>query len=544
MSVTRAAALCALIVAGPVFVARADQAAPLGRFDYLPYAVSVSVTFSPDAEVTAVLRQSICTALSAKIEQTFGAAWVFATGGTVRIDDRLTPPDSVGLDRLTYKSASQRLSGITCDKAYFLTVSRQGPSWTVTGREWDRSSEVLGPPDSETTVERRRVSDAALAVIKRIFSPLLIVTDADRNSKSAVLTVRAGSIPFGDPHFQTLRAGDILQPVFRFLDAKRAVRSIQSVPWTYLVLDRDAKGQSQVSASVISSYRAPLAANMRRRVEALAVRVRLNLPDTQLKVVAGRNPSQPQAGLFVSVIPLSVVGAARGSSENPPAKAKPGSIVEGTKTQLLTDRRGEVTIPVDRNHPIVRLEVHSGTAILARRPFMPGFDHEVTLEVADDHVRLSAERDIDILESQLIETVARRGSLLAQMRAALRVANARRAQQVLTEVEKLTASDEFFAQLNKIRVLALEEARRSKDRVAERRVEDLCKKTLERITQYLPDDRIELFREQVAELSKPKTVTRPPLAPTAPPRESPLRRGAERKSPSAPEKEPSPASGI
>src|SRR6202162_3079632 len=140
MILTRAAALSALIVAGPVFAARADQAAPLGRFDYLPYAMSVSVTFSPDAEVTAALRQSICTALSGKIEQTFGATWVFANGGTVRIDDRLTPPDPVGLDRLTYKSAAQQLAGIACDKAYFLIVSRQGSSWLVTGREWDRSS--------------------------------------------------------------------------------------------------------------------------------------------------------------------------------------------------------------------------------------------------------------------------------------------------------------------------------------------------------------------------------------------------------------------
>src|ERR1700732_4476085 len=107
MSLTRAAARCALIVVGPVFTVRADQAAPLGRFDYLPYAISVSVTFSPDAEVTAPLGQSISTSLAAKIRQTFGRTWVFSPGGTVRIDGHLTPPDPVGLDRLTYKSAAE-----------------------------------------------------------------------------------------------------------------------------------------------------------------------------------------------------------------------------------------------------------------------------------------------------------------------------------------------------------------------------------------------------------------------------------------------------
>ncbi len=79
-------------------------------------------------------------------------------------------------------------------------------------------------------------------------------------------------------------------------------------------------------------------------------------------------------------------------------------------------------------------------------------------------------------------------------------------------------SDEYLKQLNKIRVLALEEARRRKDRVSERRIEDLSKKTFDRITQYLPDDRIQMFKEQIAELLKAKKVAIEQL-------NAPLRRG-------------------
>jgi hypothetical protein len=522
------AALLALIVGYTVPCSGADDLAPLGRVDYLPYRVSVFVTFSRDAEITDAFRQSVCATLRTRLEQTFGAAWTFPPGEPVRPNDRLTPPDESGLERLSYRDAAEQLAGIVCDKAYFLTIGRQGPKWRVAGREWDRTLQAIGATASETTVDRALVPDAALAAVERLFSPLLIVNDADRDSKSATLTIRAGSIPFGDPNFQPLRGGDLLRPVFRFLDSKRAVRSIQSVPWTYLVLQPLTKGQSQIRASVVSSYRAPLAANMRRRVEAVAVRVRPKFSETHLKLVAGREPPQPQGGLFVSISGLSPSAPAQSST-----KPEPGASTasEAVQKKLLSDRRGEVTIPVDLEHPIVRVEVHSGAAILARRPFVPGLDAEVTLEIADDRVRLGTEREIDVLESQLIETVAKRGALIARTRAALNRTDTQSAQQLIAEVERLPGGEEYFAQLNRIRVLALEEAHNRKDRVAERRIEDLCRKTLERITQYLSDDRIATFKEVLATLINSKKVAielqNAPMrrAQDSPPREiAPLRR--------------------
>jgi hypothetical protein len=542
------------LAAGAMPCRGAAEVAPLGRYDYLPYQVSVSIAFSRDPEITEDFRRQVCSSLRARLAQTFGAAWIMPTGAAVRVDDRLTPPNESGLERLTYPTAAEQLSGMACDKAYFLIVSRRGPKWFVAGREWDRTLQTLGAAASEATVERRRVSDAALAVIKRLFVPLLIVSDADRQSKSAVLVIRAGSIPFGDPQFEPLRAGDILRPVFRFLDSKRAVRSIQSVPWTYLVLRQDAKGHGQIKASVVSSYRAPLASNMRRRVEAIAFRVRLELSETQLKLVAGRNPVQPQGGLFVVVSNLATENPAGTASTKQPAapQAEPAL---SAQTRLLTDRRGEITIPVDSHHPIVQLEVHSGAAILARRPFVPGLDPSVTLEVADDHVRLGAEREIDILESQLIETVAKRGALLARTRAALGHTDIKGAQQLIADVERMPAADEYLKQLNKIRVLALEAAHNRGDRVAERRIEDLCAKTLERITQYLPEDRTAVFKEQIAAmLSAKKVATELQNAPMrrehpAPQTGSaPLRRGPSKETPpeAKEEKEEVPAkpSGI
>jgi hypothetical protein len=542
-----------LLASGQIPCRGAAEVAPLGRIDYLPYQVSVSVTFSRDAEITEDFRRQVCSALRTRLEQTFGAVWMLSAPGAVRSNDRLTPPNESGLERLTYAVATEQLSGMSCDKAYFLTVSRQGPKWFLAGREWDHTLQTLGSAASATTVERQLVPDVALSVIKQLFLPLLIVSDADRLSKSAVLAVRAGSIPFGDPKFEPLKAGDILRPVFRFLDSKRAVRSIQPVPWTYLVLEQEGKGRAQIRASVVSSYRAPLASNMRRRVEAIAVRVRPELSETHLKLVAGKNPVQPQGGLFVSISDFSPANPAGQASAN--KKATPPA--EVSETRLLSDRRGEVTIPVDSHHPIVRLDVHSGAAILARRPFVPGLDADVTLEVADDRVRLGTEREIDILESQLIETVAKRGALLARIRAAIGHTDIPFAQQLITEVEHLPSSDEYLKQLNKIRVLALEAAQNRGDKVAERRIEDLCAKTLERISQYLPEDRTAAFKEQIATMLKEKKVAaelqKAPMRRDEPARptptvDAPLRRGGLKRSapPVTPKKEEPPAksSGI
>jgi hypothetical protein len=233
---------------------------------------------------------------------------------------------------------------------------------------------------------------------------------------------------------------------------------------------------------------------MRRRVDAVAVLLRPGLPETRLKLVVGKTMQRPLAGIFVdwrSMVP-DQVAKADGAAE---------------WHELLSDRRGTVTIRVDPRQPLRQLEVHSGSAILARRPFVPGVDAEVTLELQDDEVRLNTQRDVDLLRVQLIETVARRAALISRTRASVKNSDAPAARRLLTELEQLPAADFYLAKLNEIRVLSLEEAHRRKDQVSEKRIEDLCQKTGGLIEQYLPDDRLKTVREEVttalAESQKP-----------------------------------------
>jgi hypothetical protein len=466
----------------------------LGRFDLAPYRVTVRMTFAPGPTVTAALRRNVVSSLTSRIGETFGAAWSLlpADRQAVSEDSELTPPNESGLERLTYAEVAQQLGAVGCDKAFLLVVRPEGPRWLIAGREWDGTLQSLGPIATSATFDRRGIAAAAIDLLQRLYSPLLIVDDADRESKTVTLTVRAGSIPLGDPCYAPLKKGGILLPVFRFLDGKGSVRKVQPIPWTYLVLDEIKNGHAQ--CTLASPYKAPLGANMRRRIDAVAVLLRPGLPETRLKLVVGKTMRRPLAGIFVdwrSMVP-DQVAKADGAAE---------------WHELLSDRRGTVTISVDPRQPLRQLEVHSGSAILARRPFVPGVDAEVTLELQDDEVRLNTQRDVDLLRVQLIETVARRAALIGRTRASVKNSDAPAARRLLTELDQLPAADFYLAKLNEIRVLSLEEAHRRKDQVSEKRIEDLCQKTGGLIEQYLPDDRLKTVREEVttalAESQKP-----------------------------------------
>jgi hypothetical protein len=473
----------------------------LGRFDLAPYRVTVRMTFAPGPTVTAALRRNVLSSLTSRIGQTFGATWSLlpADRQAVSEDSELTPPNESGLERLTYAEVTQQIGAVACDKAYLFVVRPEGPRWLIAGREWDGTLQSLGPIATSTTFDRQGIATAALDLLQRLYSPLLIVDDAERDSKNVTLTVRAGSIPLGDPRYVPLKKGGILLPVFRFLDARGSIRKVQPIPWTFLVLDEIKNGHAK--CTLASPYKAPLAANMRRRVDAVAVLLRPELPETRLKLVIGKSVPRPLAGIFVdwrSMIP------------------DPAATADGAAEwhELLSDRRGGVTIPVDPRQPLRQLEVHSGSAILARRPFVPGVDAEVTLELPDDEVRLNTQRDVDLLRVQLIETVARRAALIGRTRASVKNSDAAGARRLLTELEQLPAADFYLAKLNEIRVLSLEEAHRRKDRVSEKRIEDLCQKTGGLIEQYLPDDRLRTIREEVttalAEAQKPPPKAEPP----------------------------------
>jgi hypothetical protein len=198
----------------------ADDSVPSGRFDLAPYRVMVRVTFAADPNVTPALRQHVLATLTARIGATFGPTWSLlpADRPSVIEDTDITPPDEQYLERLTYGSIAAKVGDASCQKAFLLFIRPHESKWLIAGREWDRTVQRLGPLLTVTTTERRAIADAALELLERLFSPLLMITDADRESKTAAAIVHAGSIPPGDPSAAPLQKGSLFQAYFRFLD--------------------------------------------------------------------------------------------------------------------------------------------------------------------------------------------------------------------------------------------------------------------------------------------------------------------------------------
>jgi hypothetical protein len=500
--------------------ARAEEGGLASRVDLAPYRVMVRVTFAADPSVTPALRQNVIETLTARIGATFGPTWTLlpADRACVIEDNDITPTDERYLERLTYASVAAKVSEASCQKAFLLFVRPHESSWLIAGREWDRKVQRLGPLLTATTTERRAIADAGLDLLERLFSPLLVITDADRESRSATAIMPAGSIPPGDPSAVPLKKGSLFLTYFRFLDSKGNVRKVQPVPWTYLVLDEWKEGRAK--CAVASSYRAPLAANMRRRVEAVAILLRPSLAETRLQLLVGRAAAKPLAGMFVDIEPLAL----EASQKEAAAKQR---------REFLSDRQGTVTIAADPAQPLRLLQIHSGSILLARRPFVAGVDPEVTLELADDEIRLAAQRDVDLLRIQLIETVARRAALVARTRTALKSHDLDTTKQYLAELDHLPKADLYMSKLNEIRVVALEEAGRRRDSVAERRIDDLCQKTVTLIENYLPDERLQTLHEEVAASVAEAAATAAALKEAAEQKRKLIERAVPKKAPAA-----------
>src|ERR1700685_2718253 len=205
--------LCVILAARPAAfspAACAEDTAPFGRFDLAPYRVSVGLTRPADATVRPALRRSVASFLTARIGPPFGAAWSLQPAAAAASKDReLSPPNETGLARLSYAEVAGQLGAVACDKAFLLVVRPLGPRWIIAGREWDRTLQTLGPMLSSTTFDRRGIAEASLGLLKRLYSPLVIVDDADRDGRTAIVTIRAGSIPSGDPRLGALQKGEI-----------------------------------------------------------------------------------------------------------------------------------------------------------------------------------------------------------------------------------------------------------------------------------------------------------------------------------------------
>lgn len=443
-----------------------------------PYVVELPVSFVSDPSLTANVRAAFLQSLRQRLIDDLGPMWELnlseASG------ESLTSPEHLGI--VTADEVKTRWAAPETDKVILLVVGKSGNDREFSVREWDASSRNLGPVVTGTSGDRRLDVITAGNVVRNAFRSLVMVDAVEGNNIK--VRVRAGELLPPDASATQLVAGDLLAPFYRQLDRKREVRQVSFVPWTLLKIesvDRARLGAKMYSVSRISPAT--------RRLESLALEVRPWHAETRLKVVPRTNPGNPVAGARVDIV------------DRMPTSADPVP----DRLTVRTDRHGSFTVQAEPTPQIRYAIIHSGQAILARVPFCPGAEREMTINVIDDTPRLAVEGELALLEADLIELVARRQILLVRANSLAKQGKADETKEIIAELKGLPGTDSIQQRIALVRTAGVESAKARKDTVAESRIVKLCTTLLTTAKSHLDEEK---FTESLRSLEELAAVGR------------------------------------
>lgn len=450
-----------------------------------PYQVRIDVAFAANPSITPPFQKRIIRQLQEIINRSYGRMWQLE----LRTTRWLAQPGTVGLQQLTTKKLLTRFSSQKnsqqppFDKLFVLTVEQQGPHYKIAGREWDVKSQTLNEIQSTHSTQPQQISQQLFSLLPRLFRPVLLIDKV--NGRAVQLRLQAAAYPPIDPTLTQLRKNDIVIPTFRYLDKKKQVKDIRPVVWTYIAID---KIEHQfVTGSLISDRGGRLGTGRMRRVELVGLRQRPHLKMSQLKMVYQTDETKSLAGYHVHLV------AKRFYRDKPPEPPE----------RQFSGRNGLVTIAVHPQHPIIWVYVYSGSALLARVPYVPGLTSQQTLPLPDDSIRLDVEGRLTLLQGRIIDIVAQRTTLMAL---AKKIADnstlsvKKREEQIekkFDQINTLPSVKQFDKELSQIRYPAILAAQKMKNRFAERKIKRLCQRTETLIQKFLNKDPVRLFREKL-----------------------------------------------
>lgn len=454
-----------------------------------PYRVSLAIGFEDAPVFSMPFRERFVRELHSLVDRTLGERWELTVVETAGL-----PRDAATLSRLTVteipvarqEATDERPVGFPLesapDKFLLGTIAAAGPDFTIAVREWDRLTDSLGPLRTATVTTRDRIITAMVASLISVFRPVAMIGEAE--DTSVPLSLRAAWIPTPDPDVGSLPVGTLFIPHLRGFDRDGRLDQVRPVPYTLLSLAESDDDRTDV-AEVQTALRSPLGSR-RGRIEAWAVAAPPLGESTRLKLIR-RDDEVPLAGRIVEVrsTPLTP------GEKPPPAEAT-----------LLTDRSGSVTLPADPERPIVWLTIRSGTAVLMRIPLVPGLERELIVPLGDDVRRLDAEGRLAILTGELVETVAKRATLLAKARAGARAGRYDDADAALAEARTLPSAAAFRRRIAAVATPAAKAADEAGDRLAAARIQALGRKATGLVEQYLKADALTATIEEVEELKR------------------------------------------
>lgn len=383
------------------------------------------------------------------------------------------------------------------DPAVFRQQMELRVSWQASG-EWEISGQNHEPrSELKQELPPRRLHNVSLLArylaegATLLYFPLVQIEDVDEGLVRG--TLAGGEFMPGDPALALLQSGDVLRVLLLYYDREGSLLARQTLDWTYLrVLERE---RSHVAAEVISAFRNPLP-RTRRRVDILAWRPTPMLPATQFQIVTGQQPQRP--------LPLTQVWLSPWDTPQSPAPETTETTDEESEEnepttrsvpvqEQYTDRNGWLRLGRDQlvehfGPGLIKLEIMSDQAVVARLPWLPGSEDLVRIQVPDDSARVQAGFQLEQVRTRLLRTAAKRATLIAAIRQLAEAERVEETGRLFEELRKLPGKEAFFRNITQIRVLAVEALQKLGNRTAARQVGIMCEEMRELVIKHLSDE--------------------------------------------------------
>lgn len=466
-------------IATPAAAAAAPAAVkppPPPPVDLVPCRVQIRVGFDTDPFLAKVERQQFLDDLAAHASRWIGDLWQVE----IVPEPQLSPGTSFVLERMTAADFQQRYASHAknVDKVFLLTLETVGAGYRLAAREWDVPTQQFSPMRAQTTYIEPAIAATAFQVLHDVYRPIVKV-EVIKNGNDQQVKLRAfgGDFVPPDPNWLPLRSGSVFEGYTRVLDKEKVVQRIQSIPWSYITVGKIIRGVAETS--IVSALGKPFF-GQKRRSEQVALEIRRQYPVTALKLTTrGSNP-RPQTGLEVEIV--------RGTA------AKTEVVFRG-----LSNRLGVVQIPVDlkAENPQVWLVIRSSLVPLAKIPYIPGIHAQDELQLPDDTLRLKVEGELTLMQADIVDSVARREVMRATAAGQRKSVNVQKLDQMIAELNAMPTGDMFSAQLSALQVSSTAQAKARRDRIAETRINKLCKETAELISKHMAPERISAIHEEL-----------------------------------------------
>ena len=387
-----------------------------------PYQVQVWICGQHSPDLTAVI-PSMTREVMRRAELIDPSAWQVEVGVapnpwrsqlTDFIDDT---------DRLQLAELKELMS---VDKLVAVCLERTGGVIRYRVREFDVQTGQWGALVDRRCPDARDLAANVVSAIERVFMPLARI-DKVSNDGEVVVRMRAikacekgslydGTIAAIENSPVWVQPDDRFLPIIRRVDRNGDLAQLEPIPFTYLTVE--SPDGVRINCRVHSRQRAALGGRSSKRAQKLALVIRPPETSTQLKLVSQADKSQAMSGYEIY-------------SRHPGGEKDEESEFLG-----LTDWRGVIEVPPSEDG-LRLLYVKHGSRALMKLPIIPGLYDAVETAVPDDEARLNAEGISNGFQIEILNLIAQRELLQAQVQFSLDKSKPKQARAELVKLQKL-----------------------------------------------------------------------------------------------------------